>query len=225
MVEKDRAQLITDIKAKLDSVQLISPEVRNLMDKRGKAHENTDERRNGYIRNLFLEESLDEVKGNLDKLVKALVENEDHQLNGDEAAMKALVKKVEDNKAKIMLGLAYLNRYYGFKYDEKSMKDIMMFKPDFYGKNVSVLDFLIRVGSREHNIKGNRTLEAYREVIGGTIGIGELNGFLNYNMRLFTEETDINTWYKKLYRIPTILLKNNPQTLRLPTRNIAFMKT
>lgn len=197
MVEKDRAQLITDIKAKLDSVQLISPEVRNLMDKRGKAHENTDERRNGYIRNLFLEESLDEVKGNLDKLVKALVENEDHQLNGDEAAMKALVKKVEDNKAKIMLGLAYLNRYYGFKYDEKSMKDIMMFKPDFYGKNVSVLDFLIRVGSREHNIKGNRTLEAYREVIGGTIGIGELNGFLNYNMRLFTEETDINTWYKK----------------------------
>ncbi|CWH08813.1 ZmpA/ZmpB/ZmpC family metallo-endopeptidase [Streptococcus pneumoniae] len=197
MVEKDRAQLITDIKVKLDSVQLISPEVRNLMDKRGKAHENTDERRNGYIRNLFLEESLDEVKGNLDKLVKALVENEDHQLNGDEAAMKALVKKVEDNKAKIMLGLAYLNRYYGFKYDEKSMKDIMMFKPDFYGKNVSVLDFLIRVGSREHNIKGNRTLEAYREVIGRTIGIGELNGFLNYNMRLFTEETDINTWYKK----------------------------
>lgn len=94
------------------------------------------------------------------------------------------------------MGLTYLNRYYGFKYDEKSMKDIMMFKPDFYGKNVSVLDFLIRVGSREHNIKGNRTLEAYREVIGGTIGIGELNGFLNYNMRLFTEETDINTWYK-----------------------------
>ena len=92
-----------------------------------------------------------------------------------------------------MLGLTYLNRYYGFKYDEKSMKDIMMFKPDFYGKNVNVLDFLIKVGSREHNIKGNRTLEAYRETIGGTIGIGELNALLNYNMRLFTNETDINT--------------------------------
>ena len=45
--------------------------------------------------------SFAEVKGNLDKLVKALVENEDHQLNGDEAAIKALLKKVEDNKAKI----------------------------------------------------------------------------------------------------------------------------
>ena len=197
MVVKDRTQLISDIKAKLDSVQLISPEVRALMDKRGKAEENTDGRKDGYIRNLFLEESFEETKANLDKLVKALVENEDHQLNSDEAAMKALVKKVDENKAKIMMGLVYLNRYYGFKYDEKSMKDIMMFKPDFYGKNVNILDFLIRIGSRENNIKGNRTLEAYREMIGGTIGIGELNGLLNYNMRLFTNETDINTWYKK----------------------------
>ncbi|TMR56599.1 LPXTG cell wall anchor domain-containing protein [Streptococcus pseudopneumoniae] len=197
MVDKDRTQLISDIKAKLSSFDLISPEVRDIMDKRNRAEENSENHKNNYIKNLFLEESFEEVRGNLDKLVKALVENEDHQLNRDDAAMKALLKKVEDNKAKIMMGLTYLNRYYGFKYDEKSMKDIMMFKPDFYGKNVSVLDFLIRVGSREHNIKGNRTLEAYREVIGGTIGIGELNGFLNYNMRLFTEETDINTWYKK----------------------------
>ena len=197
MVDKNRDKLIADVKEKLASVELISPEVRALMDKRNKPAENSDNHKNNYIRNLFLEESFEEVRGNLDKLVKALVENEDHQLNGDEAAMKALVKKVDENKAKIMMGLTYLNRYYGFKYDEKSMKDLMMFKPDFYGKNVNILDFLIKIGSRENNIKGNRTLEAYRELIGGTIGIGELNGLLNYNMRLFTNETDINTWYKK----------------------------
>ena len=197
MVDKNRNKLIADVKEKLASVELISPEVRALMDKRNKPAENSDNHKNNYIRNLFLEESFEEVRGNLDKLVKALVENEDHQLNGDEAAMKALVKKVDENKAKIMMGLTYLHRYYGFKYDEKSMKDLMMFKPDFYGKNVNILDFLIKIGSRENNIKGNRTLEAYRETIGGTIGIGELNGLLNYNMRLFTNETDINTWYKK----------------------------
>ncbi|WP_345770665.1 ZmpA/ZmpB/ZmpC family metallo-endopeptidase [Streptococcus pneumoniae] len=197
MVDKDRTQLISDIKAKLSSFDLISPEVRDLMDRRNKPEENSEGHKNNYIKNLFLEESFKEVRENIDKLVKAVVENEDHQLNRDNAAMKALLKKVEDNKAKIMMGLTYLNRYYGFKYDEKSMKDIMMFKPDLYGKNVDVLDFLIKVGSREHNIKGNRTLEAYRETIGGTIGIGELNGLLNYNMRLFTNETDINAWYKK----------------------------
>ena len=197
MVVKDRAQLLSDIKAKLDSVELISPEVRALMDKRGKAEENTDGRKDGYIRNLFLEESFKETKENLDKLVKQLVENEDHQLNTDDAAMKALVKKVEDNKAKIMMGLTYLNRYYGFKYNEMSIKDLMMFKPDFYGKNVSVLDRLIQIGSREHFLKGDRTQDAYRDVIAGATGKGNLNDFLTYNMKLFTEDTDMNVWYKK----------------------------
>ena len=197
MVVKDRTQLINDIKAKLDSVQLISPEVRALMDKRGKAEENTDARKDGYIKNLFLEESFEETKANLDKLVKALVENEDHQLNGDEAAMKALVKKVDENKAKIMMALTYLNRYYGFKYNDMSIKDLMMFKPDFYGKNVSVIDRLIQIGSSEKNLKGDRTQDAYRDVIAGATGKGNLNDFLTYNMKLFTEDTDMNVWYKK----------------------------
>jgi len=197
MVVKDRTQLISDIKAKLDSVQLISPEVRALMDKRNKPAENSDNHKNNYIRNLFLEESFEETKANLDKLVKALVENEDHQLNSDEAAMKALLKKVEDNKAKIMMGLTYLNRYYGFKYNEMSIKDLMMFKPDFYGKNVSVIDRLIQIGSREHFLKGDRTQDAYRDVIAGATGKGNLNDFLTYNMKLFTEDTDMNVWYKK----------------------------
>ena len=197
MVVKDRTQLINDIKAKLSTVELISPEVRALMDKRNKAEENTDGRKDGYIRNLFLEESFKETKENLDKLVKQLVENEDHQLNKDDAAMKALLKKVEDNKAKIMMGLTYLNRYYGFKYNDMSIKDLMMFKPDFYGKNVSVIDRLIQIGSREHFLKGDRTQDAYRDVIAGATGKGSLHDFLTYNMKLFTEDTDMNVWYKK----------------------------
>ena len=195
MVVKDRTQLINDIKAKLDSVQLISPEVRALMDKRGKAEENTDARKDGYIKNLFLEESFEETKANLDKLVKALVENEDHQLNGDEVAMKALVKKVDENKAKIMMALTYLNRYYGFKYNDMSIKDLMMFKPDFYGKNVSVIDRLIQIGSSEKNLKGDRTQDAYRDVIAGDTGKGDLRSFLDYNMHLFTNDTDLNDWF------------------------------
>ncbi|VIT20327.1 putative zinc metalloproteinase ZmpB [Streptococcus pneumoniae] len=215
MVDKNRDQLIADVKAKLSSVELISPEVRALMDKRGKAEENTEGRQNGYIRDLFLEESFAEVKAGLGKLVKALVENEDHQLNSDEAAMRALIKKVEDNKAKIMMGLAYLNQYYSFKYAELSIKDIMMFKPDFYGKNVNVLDFLIKIGSSERNVKGDRTLEAYRETIGGTIGINELNGFLHYNMKLFTNHTDINDWFKKA-------IEKNAYVVEQPSTNPAF---
>ena len=180
MVVKDRTQLISDIKAKLDTITLESPEVRAIT---------------GNVGALYLEESFAEVKGNLDKLVKALVENEDHQLNGDEAAIKALLKKVEDNKAKIMMALTYLNRYYGIEYGDLNIKNIMMFKPDFYGKTPSVIDRLIRIGSQEKNLKGDRTQDAYREMIAGDTGKGDLRSFLDYNMRLFTNDTDLNDWF------------------------------
>ena len=195
MVDKNRNQLIQDIKDRLATVELISPEVRALMGNRDRAEENTEERKNGYIRDLYLEESFAETKANLDKLVKSLIENADHQLNSDEAAMKALVKKVDENKAKIVMALTYLNRYYDIKYGDMTIKNLMMFKPDFYGKSVDLLDFLIRIGSSERNIKGDRTLDAYRDMIGGTIGKAELHGFLDYNMRLFTNDTDLNDWF------------------------------
>ena len=195
MVDKNRNQLIKDIKDRLATVELISPEVRALMGNRDRAEENTEERKNGYIRDLYLEESFAETKANLDKLVKSLIENADHQLNSDEAAMKALVKKVDENKAKIVMALTYLNRYYDIKYGDMTIKNLMMFKPDFYGKSVDLLDFLIRIGSSERNIKGDRTLDAYRDMIGGTIGKSELHGFLDYNMRLFTNDTDLNDWF------------------------------
>ena len=180
MVVKDRTQLLSDVKAKLDTITLESPEVRAIT---------------GNVGALYLEESFAEVKGNLDKLVKALIENEDHQLNGDEAAIKALLKKVEDNKAKIMMALTYLNRYYGIEYGDLNIKNIMMFKPDFYGKTPSVIDRLIRIGSQEKNLKGDRTQDVYREIIAGDTGKDDLRSFLDYNMRLFTNDTDLNDWF------------------------------
>ena len=190
IVDKDRSDLISAIESKLSSVELQSDPIYQHLGRTGGNKVNA-------IKDLYLEESFKYVKDNLNKFVTKLVQNEDHQLNTDEAAKRALIKKIDDNKAAVLLGLAYLNRYYGVKFDNFNIKELMLFKPDFYGKNVSVLDFLIKVGSKESNIKGDRTLEAYRETIGGTIGIGELNSFLDYNMRLFTSDTDLNDWFIK----------------------------
>ena len=190
IVDKDRSDLINAIVEKLSPVELQSDPIYQKLGRTGPNKVNA-------IKDLYLEESFKEVKDNLAKFVKQLLENEDHQLNTDEAAKRALIKKIDDNKAAVLLGLSYLNRYYGVKFDNFNIKQLMLFKPDFYGKNVSVLDFLIQIGSKESNIKGDRTLEAYREAIGGVIGIGELNSFLDYNMRLFTEDKDLNDWFIK----------------------------
>ena len=190
MVVKDRADLISAIESKLSPVELQSDPIYQHLGRTGGNKVNA-------IKDLYLEESFKYVKDNLTQFVTKLVENEDHQLNTDEAAKRALIKKIDDNKAAVLLGLTYLNRYYGVKFDDFNIKELMLFKPDFYGKNVNVLDFLIKIGSKESNIKGDRTLEAYREAIGGVIGIGELNSFLDYNMRLFTSDTDLNDWFIK----------------------------
>ena len=218
MVEKDRAQLLTDIKSKLSSVELESDGVRQLLAKRDTkkdANANSVGRQNGYIRDLFLEESFSEVKSNLDKLVKQILENEDHQLNDNKLAERALLKKVEDNKAKIMMGLTYLNRYYDIKYGDLSIKDVMMFKPDFYGKTASVIDRLINIGSAENNLKGDRTQDAYRDIISGATDKSSLHDFLTYNMKLFTNETDINVWFKRA-------IEKNAYVVEQPSTNPAF---
>ena len=181
MVVKDRANLINGIKAKLASVELDSDEVRKI---------------NNNPKMLYMEESFKEVKDNLDALVKALVENEDHQLNTDEAAKRALIKKVEDNKAKIMLALAYLNQYYGIKFDGLNIKNMMTFKPDFYGKNVNVLDRLISFASNGNNLKGDQSHDTFNRALASATGKANLHEFLKYNMELFTSETDMNTWFK-----------------------------
>ena len=190
MVVKDRADLISAIESKLSPVELQSDDVYKLFGRNGDGKVNA-------VKNLYLEESFKYVKDNLTQFVTKLVENEDHQLNTDEAAKRALIKKIDDNKAAVLLGLSYLNRYYGVKFDDFNIKELMLFKPDFYGKNVSVLDRIINIGSKENNVKGNRTHDAYREIIAGATGKGNLHEFLKYNMELFTSDTDLNDWFIK----------------------------
>ena len=190
MVVKDRTDLISAIESKLSPVELQSDPIYQHLGRTGGNKVNA-------IKDLYLEESFKYAKDNLNKFVTKLVENEDHQLNTDEAAKRALIKKIDDNKAAVLLGLSYLNRYYGVKFDDFNIKELMLFKPDFYGKNVSVLDRIINIGSKESYIKGDRTHDAYREVIAGATGKGNLHEFLKYNMELFTSDTDLNDWFIK----------------------------
>ena len=208
MVDKDRSDLIGAIVGKLSPVELQSDPIYTHLGRTGPNKVNA-------IKNLYLEESFQEVKDNLTHFVKQLVENQDHQLNTDEAAKRALINKIDDNKAAVLLGLSYLNRYYGVKFDDVNLKQLMLFKPDFYGKNVDVLDRLIEIGSKEDYIKGTRTHDAFREVVAKHTRSGNLNDFLQYNMELFTKETDLNDWFIKA-------TKDNVYIVEPETTNPAF---
>ena len=188
IVQKDHSSLINGIVNILKPIELQSDPIYQKLGRTGPNKVNA-------IKNLFLEESFEAVKANLTTLVTKLVQNEDHQLNQSPAAQQMILDKVEKNKAALLLGLTYLNRYYGVKFDDVNIKEIMLFKPDFYGKNVDVLDRLIEIGSKENNISGSRTYDAFGEVLAKSTLSSDLTDFLNYNRKLFTTIDNMNDWF------------------------------
>ena len=188
IVQKDHSSLINGIVDILKPIELQSDPIYQKLGRTGPNKVNA-------IKNLFLEESFDAVKAKLTNLVTKLVQNEDHQLNQSPAAQQMILDKVEKNKAALLLGLTYLNRYYGVKFDDVNIKEIMLFKPDFYGKNVDVLDRLIEIGSKENNISGSRTYDAFGEVLAKSTLSSDLTDFLNYNRKLFTTIDNMNDWF------------------------------
>ena len=188
IVQKDHSSLINGIVNILKPIELQSDPIYQKLGRTGPNKVNA-------IKNLFLEESFEAVKTNLTTLVTKLVQNEDHQLNQSPAAQQMILDKVEKNKAALLLGLTYLNRYYGVKFDDVNIKEIMLFKPDFYGKNVDVLDRLIEIGSKENNISGSRTYDAFGEVLAKSTLSSDLTDFLNYNRKLFTTIDNMNDWF------------------------------
>lgn len=188
IVQKDHSVLINGIVNILSPIELQSDPIYQKLGRTGPNRVNA-------IKDLYLEESFQEVKDQLTAFVTKLVENEDHQLNNSPAAQQMILDKVEKNKAALLLGLTYLNRYYGVKFGDVNIKELMLFKPDFYGKNVSILDRLIEIGSREDNLKGHRTQDAFREVVAKNTRSANLIDFLRYNMELFTSDTNLNDWF------------------------------
>ena len=188
IVQKDHSSLINGIVDILKPIELQSDPIYQKLGRTGPNKVNA-------IKNLFLEESFEAVKANLTTLVTKLVQNEDHQLNQSPAAQQMILDKVEKNKAALLLGLTYLNRYYGVKFDDVNIKEIMLFKPDFYGKNVDVLDRLIEIGSKKNNISGSRTYDAFGEVLAKSTLSSDLTDFLNYNRKLFTTIDNMNDWF------------------------------
>ena len=191
MLVKERSALTKDLTSILKTVDLQSDGVYRILDDQTTSLDKKVE----AVKNWYLEESLAEVKAQLGSLVDKLLTNLDYQWNDSPARIAALKKKVQDNQSAIMLGLAYLNRYYGIRFADYNLKELMLFKPDFYGQNVDVLDRLIELGSRESNLKGDQTHETFARVLAKDTKSEDLHAFLDYNRQLLTTDKDMNDWF------------------------------
>ena len=191
MLVKDRSALAKDLTSILKTVDLQSDGVYRILDDQTTSIDKKVE----AVKNWYLEESFAEVKAQLGTLVDKLLTNLDYQWNDSPASMASLKQKVQDHQSAIMLGFAYLNRYYGIRFADYNLKELMLFKPDFYGQNVDILDRLIELGSRENNLKGDQTHETFARVLAKDTKSEDLHAFLNYNRQLLTTDKDMNDWF------------------------------
>ncbi|MBZ1352367.1 G5 domain-containing protein [Streptococcus sp. LPB0406] len=191
MLVKDRSALVKDLTSILKTVDLQSDGVYRVLDDQTTSIDKKVE----AVKNWYLEESFAEVKAQLGPLVDKLLTNLDYQWNDSPASMASLKQKVQDHQSAIMLGLAYLNRYYGIRFADYNLKELMLFKPDFYGQNVDILDRLIELGSRESNLKGGQTHETFARVLAKDTKSEDLHAFLDYNRQLLTTDKDMNDWF------------------------------
>ena len=191
MLVKDRSALVKELTSILKTVDLQSEGVYRILDDQTTSLDKKVE----AVKNWYLEESFVEVKAQLGTLVDKLLTNLDYQWNDSPASMASLKQKVQDHQSAIMLGLAYLNRYYGIRFADYNLKELMLFKPDFYGQNVDILDRLIELGSRESNLKGDQTHETFARVLAKDTKSEDLHAFLDYNRQLLTTDKDMNDWF------------------------------
>ena len=191
MLVKDRSALAKELTSILKTVDLQSDGVYRILEDQTTSLDKKVE----AVKNWYLEESFAEVKAQLGTLVDKLLTNLDYQWNDSPASTAALKKKVQDHQSAIMLGLAYLNRYYGIRFADYNLKELMLFKPDFYGQNVDILDRLIELGSRESNLKGDQTHETFARVLAKDTKSEDLHAFLDYNRQLLTTDKDMNDWF------------------------------
>ncbi|NQN82063.1 YSIRK-type signal peptide-containing protein [Streptococcus suis] len=161
---------------------------------------------------LFLRESFDTVKADWQTHLSELISN--YNLVGlDSSAANGYLKSyISKNKAQLLLGLAYMNRWYDIQFGDVKAKNLMMKKADFFGQNVNSLDQLIRIGSMGAEMlkpKNNYAL-ASQVIAKESIG-GDLFDYLEGYRKAFAPKMTNNDWFKSSTKATII---ETPSTIK-----------
>ena len=173
----------------LKSVQYSSAGVRNVLDIS-----------NGIkLTELYLDEQFDKTKANIeDSLSKLLSADAAIAENSNSIIDNYVIEKIKNNKEALLLGLTYLERWYNFKYDNASAKDLVLYHLDFFGKsNSSALDNVIELGkSGFNNLLAKNNVITYNVLLAKNYGTESLFKALEGYRKVFLPTTSNNDWFK-----------------------------
>ncbi|MGT2926291.1 ZmpA/ZmpB/ZmpC family metallo-endopeptidase, partial [Streptococcus cuniculipharyngis] len=157
---------------------------------------------------LYLQPTYDKVKENIRTYLKSLLSQEAiYATKADgRANLDYLRDKFLKNKEKLLLGLAYVDRLYNVNYGDKNIKDLSLFRQDFFGQTVNPTDLIINLGaSGVNNLMFSKSSETYQTYLGSKNGKTTIMDYLSAYNKLLTSQSD-NDWFKsssKAYIVET----------------------
>ena len=149
---------------------------------------------------LYLDEQFGKTKENIeDSLSKLLSADAAIAENSNSIIDNYVIEKIKNNKEALLLGLTYLERWYNFKYDNASAKDLVLYHLDFFGKsNSSALDNVIELGkSGFNNLLAKNNVITYNVLLSKNYGTESLFKALEGYRKVFLPNTTNNDWFKK----------------------------
>ncbi|WP_200906397.1 ZmpA/ZmpB/ZmpC family metallo-endopeptidase, partial [Enterococcus faecium] len=176
-----------------------NPSLTNEKEKELRAQAEKDLQTSKYnkLKDMYLWESFDAIKKNLNEELRSILVN-GTVVDVDSAGISNyLTHKLEEQAVNILLGLAYVNRLYNIQYGDVNIKNLAMYRTDFYGANRDTMDWLSSLGNMGYEslqVKNNYT--TYSNQFSSLTGQSNLIDYLDYNRRLFVPTMDENQWFK-----------------------------
>ena len=182
--------IINSVVSELKSVNYNSDKIRKVLDISS----------NIKLTELYLDEQFEKTKENIeDSLSKLLSADAVVAENKNKIIDNYVIEKIKNNKEALLLGLTYLERWYNFKYDNASAKDLVLYHLDFFGKsNSSALDNVIELGkSGFNNLLAKNNVITYNVLLSKKYGTESLFKALEGYRKVFLPNTTNNDWFKK----------------------------
>ena len=182
--------------------------------------------------------SFDNIQKNIDNILNTLLINNQNIITNN-ISLEKVKNKLVDNKEKVLLGLTYIDRLYNLKYSNINLKNLIIYYPEFFGKKVDIIDFLIMVGDMQYlEYKLDATPATFRKKFNYIFREQTIPEFLENMKNIFEPKLSINDWFKKAsnayieeqkseynnnleYQIFNKLKKDSEQKYLLPLLNVS----
>ncbi|MGT2906465.1 ZmpA/ZmpB/ZmpC family metallo-endopeptidase [Streptococcus dentiloxodontae] len=146
---------------------------------------------------LYLQDSFTQVQANIDAILRQVLSTSASINNSGGVIEDYLIRYITDNAEPLLLGLAYMNRWYTIDFDGIDLAQLLSYNQDFYGTAVNSLEWLVSLGRAGYNaILPANNLLTYANYLAGNTKQAGLIDFLSFNRQLLTDYKTDNDWFK-----------------------------